>query len=465
MLLVEAGDRRGRGLRGRGRPRARAVVRPARRGATTRCSACSAGGGACRSSTAARSGCPRLIGHSHALDLILTGRGVSRRRGAAHGPRQPADASRATRAGPRSTLAAELAALPQLLPARGPRVELRAVGPRHRRRDAGRATSTACASLAAGECMRGRGALRGRRGRHGTPATPARSSDRGLRQALRRRLDPAVAADRTVADLMSRPVVTARARRNASRRRAAHARPQGRFGRRRRPRRPRHRHPHRTRHDPARGRGLRRVDRQGVGVDDRRTRHGRARRRRDAPRSRASPSTATGTSRSSTADKLVGIVSMRDLMRVAMIQPADAQAHEVPKGLEGVVVADTTVGDVRGLEGFYHYRQYSAVDLAKHAAARRRLVPDVRGPASRRRSPSASAFAADDRGRGARSPPRSPTCCPRSRAPASRSCRSTRCAPRSRSSARRSASAPSLDIDARDAARQRDVDVRGRARR
>src|SRR5712671_1901687 len=62
--------------------------------------------------------------------------------------------------------------------------------------------------------------------------------------------------------------------------------------------------------------------------------------------------------------KLVGIVSMRDLMRVAMIQPADAQAHEVPKGLEGVVVADTTIGDVRGLEGFYHYRQYSAVDLA-----------------------------------------------------------------------------------------------------
>jgi citrate synthase len=62
--------------------------------------------------------------------------------------------------------------------------------------------------------------------------------------------------------------------------------------------------------------------------------------------------------------KLVGIVSMRDLMNVAMIQPAEAQAHEVPKGLEGVVVADTTVGDVRGLEGFYHYRQYNAVDLA-----------------------------------------------------------------------------------------------------
>jgi citrate synthase len=63
--------------------------------------------------------------------------------------------------------------------------------------------------------------------------------------------------------------------------------------------------------------------------------------------------------------RLVGIVSMRDLMRVAMIQPADAQAHEIPKGLEGVIVADTTIGDVRGLEGFYHYRQYNAVDLAK----------------------------------------------------------------------------------------------------
>ncbi|MDQ2649351.1 MAG: citrate synthase/methylcitrate synthase [Actinomycetota bacterium] len=35
-----------------------------------------------------------------------------------------------------------------------------------------------------------------------------------------------------------------------------------------------------------------------------------------------------------------------------------------PPGLDGVVVADTEVGDVRGLEGFYHYRQYDAVELA-----------------------------------------------------------------------------------------------------
>ena len=38
---------------------------------------------------------------------------------------------------------------------------------------------------------------------------------------------------------------------------------------------------------------------------------------------------------------------------------------DVPRGLKGVVVADTEVGDVRGMEGFYHYRQYSAIELAE----------------------------------------------------------------------------------------------------
>jgi citrate synthase len=36
----------------------------------------------------------------------------------------------------------------------------------------------------------------------------------------------------------------------------------------------------------------------------------------------------------------------------------------LPPGLKGVAVTDTEVGDVRGLEGFYHYRQYSATELA-----------------------------------------------------------------------------------------------------
>ncbi len=62
---------------------------------------------------------------------------------------------------------------------------------------------------------------------------------------------------------------------------------------------------------------------------------------------------------------LVGIVSMRDLMRIAQIQPAENLAADVPRGLEGVVVAQTSIGDVRGLEGFYHYRQYNAVELAE----------------------------------------------------------------------------------------------------
>jgi citrate synthase len=36
------------------------------------------------------------------------------------------------------------------------------------------------------------------------------------------------------------------------------------------------------------------------------------------------------------------------------------------------VVADTTIGDVRGLEGFYHYRQYNAIELAE-----KRTLEDV----------------------------------------------------------------------------------------
>jgi citrate synthase len=47
------------------------------------------------------------------------------------------------------------------------------------------------------------------------------------------------------------------------------------------------------------------------------------------------------------------------------INRAASTSVDVPRGLAGVVVTDTELGDVRGLEGFYHYRQYSAVDLAK----------------------------------------------------------------------------------------------------
>ena len=38
---------------------------------------------------------------------------------------------------------------------------------------------------------------------------------------------------------------------------------------------------------------------------------------------------------------------------------------EVPPGLNGVAVADTAIGDVRGDEGFYHYRGLDATALAR----------------------------------------------------------------------------------------------------
>ena len=41
------------------------------------------------------------------------------------------------------------------------------------------------------------------------------------------------------------------------------------------------------------------------------------------------------------------------------------QLIDVPAGLKGVAVTETTIGDVRGDEGFYHYRQYDATELAR----------------------------------------------------------------------------------------------------
>lgn len=62
---------------------------------------------------------------------------------------------------------------------------------------------------------------------------------------------------------------------------------------------------------------------------------------------------------------LVGIVSLRDLMRIASLRRPGEAAVDVPRGLKGVVVTETALGDVRGEQGFFHYRQYSAVDLAE----------------------------------------------------------------------------------------------------
>lgn len=40
---------------------------------------------------------------------------------------------------------------------------------------------------------------------------------------------------------------------------------------------------------------------------------------------------------------------------------------DVPAGLNGVAVAETTIGEVRGDEGFYHYREHDATWLARSA--------------------------------------------------------------------------------------------------
>ncbi|HEX6254874.1 MAG TPA: citrate synthase [Euzebyales bacterium] len=70
---------------------------------------------------------------------------------------------------------------------------------------------------------------------------------------------------------------------------------------------------------------------------------------------------------------LAGVVSMRDLMAVAKVEEVRHPGElDAPKGLAGVTVAETEVGGVRGREGFFHYRQYAATDLA-----RKRTFEDV----------------------------------------------------------------------------------------
>jgi citrate synthase len=70
---------------------------------------------------------------------------------------------------------------------------------------------------------------------------------------------------------------------------------------------------------------------------------------------------------------LLGVISMRDLMAIAKVEPVQHPGElDAPKGLAGVTVAETDVGGVRGREGFFHYRQYAATDLA-----RKRTFEDV----------------------------------------------------------------------------------------
>ena len=114
---------------------------------------------------------PRLIGQGPALDLILTGRAVRRRRGAAPRPGARASCPRAPRATPRSRWPTELAALPAGVPAQRPA---------RRSTRSGTSTSpTRCAreaelgidTLRAPGAMDGAARFAAGAGRHGSPAT------------------------------------------------------------------------------------------------------------------------------------------------------------------------------------------------------------------------------------------------------------------------------------------------------
>ena len=71
-------------------------------------------------------------------------------------------------------------------------------------------------------------------------------------------------------------------------------------------------------------------------------------------------------------EHVAGILSIRHVVRVAHIEevrPAgSAPPGLAPRGLEGVAVAETSIGDVRGEEGFFHYRGYNATELARRCS-------------------------------------------------------------------------------------------------
>ncbi|WP_246036383.1 citrate/2-methylcitrate synthase [Sinomonas susongensis] len=59
---------------------------------------------------------------------------------------------------------------------------------------------------------------------------------------------------------------------------------------------------------------------------------------------------------------------MREVKDPTTIDRVDETLIDVPRGLRNVVVAETMLSDVRGSEGFYTYRQFSATDLARRCS-------------------------------------------------------------------------------------------------
>ena len=113
-------------------------------------------------------------------------------------------------------------------------------------------------------------------------------------------------------------------------------------------------------------------------------------------------------------DKLVGVVSLRALMGVAQIQPVvHPSTIEAPPGLEGVIVAETSVGDVRGPRGLLPLPPVQRRRAGRQAPARGRVAPAVRGPPALARGAGGVRGGGQPAARRARR--RWPTSCPRSR--------------------------------------------------
>jgi citrate synthase len=67
-------------------------------------------------------------------------------------------------------------------------------------------------------------------------------------------------------------------------------------------------------------------------------------------------------------DKLVGIVSLRQLIGAARIRKVDPWSPGTGRGLENVTVAETELSYIDGQQGRLVYRGYSAVDLARRCS-------------------------------------------------------------------------------------------------
>jgi citrate synthase len=65
-------------------------------------------------------------------------------------------------------------------------------------------------------------------------------------------------------------------------------------------------------------------------------------------------------------DKLVGVVSFRQLVEAAKIRKVDPWAPGTGKGLENITVAETEISYIDGQQGRLIYRGYNAVELARN---------------------------------------------------------------------------------------------------